>query len=380
MAKKKKLNQVPMLDLQRHHAPIQEELEQALLRCARSGRYILGPEIEAFETEAAAYCGCAHAIAVSSGTDALLMALLSENVGPGDEVITVPFSFFATAGGIERVGARPVFVDIEPDGFNINTAKIENAVTEKTKAIIPVHLYGQCAEMDIITQIADKHGLAVIEDAAQAIGAEYKQRRAGSMGRYGCFSFFPSKNLGAMGDGGLITTDSSALAEHLRIMRDHGQSPKYQYRFIGGNFRCDEIQAAVLRVKLPKLDAWSEARKANADIYREVFDEMGHPDILCPRVLPQRRHIYNQFTVRIKNGGRDKVLNHLHSKNIGAAVYYPLPLHLQDCFKHLEYKKGDMPVSEAATAEVLSLPVFPELSPDEIEHAAESVIEALILK
>ncbi len=380
MAKKKKLNQVPMLDLQRHHAPIQEELEQALLRCARSGRYILGPEIKAFETEAASYCGSAHAVAVSSGTDALFMALLSENVGPGDEVITVPFSFFATAGVIERVGARPVFVDIEPDGCNIDIAKIESAVTEKTKAIIPVHLYGQCAEMDIITQIADKHGLAVIEDAAQAIGAEYKQQRAGSMGRYGCFSFFPSKNLGAMGDGGLITTDSSALAEHLRIMRDHGQSPKYQYHFIGGNFRCDEIQAAVLRVKLPKLDAWSEARKANADIYREVFDEMGHPDILCPRVLPQRRHIYNQFTVRIKNGGRDKVLNHLYSKKIGAAVYYPLPLHLQDCFKHLEYKKGDMPVSEAAAAEVLSLPVFPELSSDEIQHVTESVIEALILK
>ncbi len=378
MANRKNMK-VPMLDLRKNHAPIQEELENALIGLARSGIYILGPEVEAFETEAARYCGAEHALAVSSGSDALLMALMSENIGPGDEVITTPFTFFATAGAVERVGARTVFVDIEPDGYNINTAKIEEAITDKTKAIIPVHLYGQCAEMDLITQIAEKRGLTVIEDAAQAIGAQYKNKSAGSMGQYGCFSFFPSKNLGAMGDGGLITTNNSSLAEHLKIMRDHGQNPKYHYRFIGGNFRCDAMQAAVLRVKLPHLDAWSDARKANADLYREVFDDLGHPDVAYPRTLPDRRHIYNQFTIRVKNGKRDKVMNHLHSKNIGAAVYYPLPLHLQECFKHLGYKKGDFPETEAAADEVMSLPIFPELTPDEIDYVGESVIEALIL-
>ncbi len=364
---------VPLLDLKRQYAAIQQEIEAALIECARSVQYILGPVVEAFEREAAAYCGAAHAVAVTSGSDALIMALMAEDIGPGDEVIAPPFTFFATAGAVSRVGATPVFVDIEPDGFNIDPRAFEKAITPKTRAVIPVHLFGQCAEMDAIMDIAARHRLVVIEDAAQSIGSEYKGRRAGSMGHYGCFSFFPSKNLGCMGDAGLMTTNDAERARRLVLLRNHGRGAMYVDDRVGGNFRCDALQAAVLRVKLPHLDSWTAGRQRNSGVYRELFSAMPANSMTCPPELPDRRHIYNQFTIRVKNGKRDAVMNFLRERKIGCQVYYPLPLHLQPCFQYLGGKAGDLPVSEAAANEVLSLPIFPELTREEIECVAGAV-------
>lgn len=355
---------VPLLDLKAQHAAIADELKAAINRVVDSGVYILGPEVEALENEIAAYSQCQFGIGISSGTDALIVALLALDIGPGDEVITTPFSFFATASTIARLGARPVFVDIEPDSYNLDPTKIEAAITPRTKAIMPVHLYGQMAEMDAIMEIARRHNLFVIEDAAQAIGAEYKGRRAGSIGHFGSFSFYPSKNLGGIGDAGMLVTNDATLATRAKTLRNHGSTVRYYHQELGGNFRLDAIQAAALRVKLKHLDEWTAARQRNADLYRGSAG-------ISPALLPHRRHIYNQFVIRTAN--RDALVANLKSAGIGSEIYYPLPLHLQECFANLGYKAGDFPESESAAQAVLALPIFPELTAGQI-HAVTATL------
>ena len=387
---------VPLLDLKAQYSTIREEIGPAIERVVESQRFILGPEVDALEAEVAEYCGCDHAIGVASGTDALLVALMAVGVKPGDEVITTPYSFFAAAGSVARLGADPVFVDIDPHSYNIDPDLIDAAVTERTRAIIPVHLFGQTADMDPIMEVASRHGLYVIEDAAQAIGSEYKGRRAGSIGHLGCFSFFPSKNLGGFGDGGMVTTNDPALAEQVSRLRSHGSGPKYFHNVVGGNFRLDALQAAVLRVKLRHLDDWTEARQQNAATYRRMFigsdlavpsdlmeiheDERqsgqdgGHSTgmLTLPTEAPDRRHIYNQFVVRSRR--RDALAQHLAESRIGSEVYYPLPLHLQECFEHLGYGEGALPASECAARETLAIPVYPELT-EEMLTAVVAAIE-----
>lgn len=374
---------VPLLDLKLQYAALREEMEAALLRVAASQAFILGPEVEAFEREVAGYLGVSHAIGVSSGTDALLMALMALDIGPGDEVITSPFTFFATAGCIHRSGARPVFADILPETFCLNPERVEAVVTDKTKAIIPVHLFGHAAPMGSLLSIASKRGLRVIEDAAQAIGTEYEGQRVGGLGDIGCFSFFPSKNLGGFGDGGLVVTQDASLAARLRQMRNHGMEPKYHHAFVGGNFRLDALQAAILRVKLPHLDAWSQARFRNARLYCEEFERRGlHKAGVvvpchtghCPRgACSNTRHTFNQFTIRVPQ--RDALREHLAARCIGCEIYYPIPLHLQPCFALLGYCEGDFPESERACREVLSLPVYPELSEAQICRVTSAIAE-----
>ena len=359
---------VPLLDLRAQHAAIRDEVREAIDRVVEHQRFILGPEVEAFEAEIAAYCGCAHAVGVSSGTDALLVSLMAIGVGPGDEVITSPYTFFATAGSIARLGARPVFADIDPITYNIDPGATAAVVTERTRAIIPVHLYGQMADMDPIMEVARMHELYVVEDAAQAIGAEYNGRRAGSIGHLGCFSFFPSKNLGAYGDGGMVTANDPELAERVRLLRNHGHGPKYFNKVVGGNFRLDEMQAAILRVKLRHLESWTEARRRNAATYRRLLATSG---LALPRELRARRHIYNQFVVRVPR--REKLRQHLADHGIGTEVYYPLPLHLQECFADLGYRRGDFAASESAAQETLALPIYPELTEEEIASVVESI-------
>ncbi len=363
---------VPLLDLNAQHKPIQAELMAALQRVVESQAFILGPEVTALEERIARYCQVDHGIGVSSGTDALLVALMALNIGPGDEVITSPYSFFATAGAIVRVGAKPVLVDIDPVTFNIDVAKVERVITPRTKALIPVHLYGQCADMDVVQAVAKRHRLSVIEDAAQAIGAEYSDgRRAGSMGTVGCFSFFPSKNLGGLGDGGMVTTNDTELAERLRVLRVHGSKPKYYHSLIGGNFRLDSLQAAVLNVKLNYLDGWTKRRQENARRYTALFQQAGltkQPGITLPSAKFEgsgqaHYHIYNQFVIRVSK--RDQLMVFLKEKGITTEIYYPVPFHLQECFRSLGYKKGDFPESERAAAETLALPIFPELTVDQ---------------
>jgi dTDP-4-amino-4,6-dideoxygalactose transaminase len=361
---------VPLLDLQAQYRPIRDEILAAMTRVADSQRFIGGPEVEAFEREMAADLGVAHAVGLSSGTDALLVALMALGIGPGDEVITPTFSFFATAGCVTRAGATPRFVDIDPATFNIDPAALASAITPQTKAVIPVHLYGQCAEMDPILAEAERCGIAVIEDAAQAIGATYKGRRAGTMGAAGCFSFFPSKNLGAFGDAGLLTTDDAALAHEVRLLRNHGAEPKYLHQRIGGNFRLDALQAAVLRVKRPHLDAWTEARRGNADRYDRMFAAAGAP-VRVPARAPDRRHIFNQYVIRTAR--RDAVRAALDRAEVGSEIYYPVPFHLQECFAPLGYRAGDFPIAEAAAAEVLALPIYGELT----EAAQQAVVDAI---
>lgn len=376
---------VPLLDLKAQYAAIRAEVTAAVSAVMESQQFILGAQVTELERAVAEYSGCRHAVGVSSGTDALLVALMAEGIGPGDEVITSPFSFFATAGCVSRVGARPVFVDIEPASFNIDPAKLEAAVTPRTRAIIPVHLFGQMADMDPILDLAERHHLVVIEDAAQAIGAEYKGRRAGSIGHYGCFSFFPSKNLGGAGDGGMVTTNDDGKAERIRVMRNHGAKPKYFHHVIGGNFRLDTLQAAVLLVKLRHLDAWTAARQRNAGTYRRLFRESGvvgettdaggANDLGLPVELPARRHIYNQFVIRV--GRRDDLRALLTEREIGHEVYYPVPFHMQACFTGLGYRDGDFPASERAAREVLALPIYPELTEEMIAKVASAVIDFL---
>jgi dTDP-4-amino-4,6-dideoxygalactose transaminase len=346
---------IPLLDLEAQNAPIRAAIEIAIQGVVRSNQFIMGPEVAAFEREVARTIGVEHAIGVSSGTDALLVALMALDVGPGDEVITTPFSFFATAGVIHRAGAKPVFVDVEPATFNLDPEQVAAKVTERTKAILPVHLFGQPCDVDAIREAAP--GVPIVEDAAQAIGARTDRGPIGGLGELGCFSFFPSKNLGGFGDGGLVTTNDAALAEKVRRLRVHGSHPKYFHAMVGGNFRLDALQAAVLRVKLPHLAGWTAARRANAERYDRLFAEAAAPVMTPPRVM--EGHVYNQYTIRCER--RDALAEHLGKQKIGHAIYYPLPLHLQGCFAHLGHREGDFPVSEQASREVLSLPIYPEM-------------------
>lgn len=371
---------IPLLDLSAQHQPIQAEIMAAIEQVLSSQAFILGPEVTKLEERVAAYSQARAGIGVSSGTDALLVALMALDIGPGHEVITSPYSFFATAGAIVRVGARPVFVDIDPETFNIDPAKIERAIRPNTKAIIPVHLYGQCAEMAPIMALAKQGGLHVIEDAAQAIGADYADgRRAGSIGTVGCFSFFPSKNLGAMGDAGMVVTNDLDLAERIRVLRVHGSKPKYYHKLIGGNFRLDSVQAAVLNVKLNYLDEWTRRRQENAERYRTLFQQAGltdKPGVVLPEARYRRagvkhHHIYNQFVIRAPR--RDELMAHLKQQGIGSEIYYPVPFHLQECFRPLGYKEGDFPESERAAKETLALPIYPELTPEQQQQVVQTI-------
>jgi dTDP-4-amino-4,6-dideoxygalactose transaminase len=362
---------VPLLDLKAQYAPIRDEVRAAIDRVCDSQHFILGPEVQGLEEETARFCGAKFAVGVSSGTDALLAALMAVGVGPGDEVITSSYSFFATAGAVARLGARPVFVDIERDTFNIDARQVEARVGPKTKAILPVHLYGRCATMDPLLALAAARKLALIEDAAQAIGStDAKGRQAGTMGAMGCFSFFPTKNLGGFGDGGLVTTNDPDLAERLRVLRVHGMKPKYYHQLVGGNFRLDALQAAVLRVKLKHLPAWTAGRRANAERYRQLFATAGlGTKVVLPGDAPG--HIYNQFVLRVPD--RDRLLAFLTERKIGAEVYYPVPLHLQECFAGLGGKKGQLPVSEEMAATTLALPIYPELTEAQQKTVVDSI-------
>jgi dTDP-4-amino-4,6-dideoxygalactose transaminase len=362
--------QVPLLDLKAQYASIKTEVEKAVAEVFESQHFILGPRVEQCEKAVAAYSRCSHGIGVSSGSDALLACLMAENIGAGDEVITTPYTFFATAGAIARLGATPVFVDIDPATYNIDSRQIPAKITAKTRAIIPVHLYGQMADMDAIMALAEKHQLVVIEDAAQAIGAEYKGRRAGSIGHYGCFSFFPSKNLGAAGDGGMIVTNDAQRAEKLKVLRGHGSKPKYHHKIVGGNFRLDAIQAAIVSAKLPHLDQWTATRQRNAKTYDQLFSELGITEIGLPRVATDR-HIFNQYVIRLSR--RDDLQAALQKEGIGTEVYYPVPMHLQECFAYLGHAVGAFPESERAAKETLALPIYPELSEAQLRYVVECI-------
>jgi dTDP-4-amino-4,6-dideoxygalactose transaminase len=384
---------VPLLDLTQQYERIESEVQAAITRVCRSQQFILGAEVRELELRLARYSGCAHGIGVSSGTDALLLALMALGIGPGDEVITSPFTFFATAGTIARLGARPLFCDIEPQDFNLSPARVEELIARecevrgegghrqvihrktggRVKAIMPVHLYGQVCDMDPLMGIASRLGLYVIEDAAQAIGAQDgKGRMAGGIGHIGCFSFFPTKNLGAFGDAGLCTTSDPALAERMRILRVHGAEPKYHHGLIGGNFRLDEIQAAVLNVKLGSLDQWMAARDAHARQYTQRLQAIRPAgEVVTPALSRGGRHVWNQYVIRSRR--RDELRQSLASAGVGTEIYYPIPLHLQQCFAYLDPRPGQLPESERAAQEVLALPVFPELSAAQIDHVAGTI-------
>jgi dTDP-4-amino-4,6-dideoxygalactose transaminase len=367
---------VPLLDLQAQYRPLRTELLAAIERVCDSQRFILGPEVEALEHEIAGALEVDHAIGVSSGTDAVLAALMALGIGPGDEVITSTYSFFATAGCASRVGATPVFVDIDPGTYNLDPAAVRQALTPQTRAIMPVHLYGLCADMDPIMETARSAGVPVIEDACQAIGARYRERQAGTIGTAGCFSFFPSKNLGGFGDGGLVTTNDAALAREVRLLRNHGAEPKYFHKRVGGNFRLDALQAAVLRVKLPHLPAWTERRRENAVRYTRLFRESSvAPHIVLPLEPAGYHHIYNQYVVRVPE--RDRVRESLAAWGIGTEVYYPVPFHLQECFAALGYSAGDFPYAEQAASTSLALPVYAELTVAQQRAVAEAVVRAI---
>ncbi len=370
---------VPLLDLKAQYATIKAEVEVAIAEVMESQHFILGPKVEECEKAIAQYSGCSDAVGVSSGTDVLLACLMAENIGPGDEVITTPYTFFATVGAIARVGATPVFVDIDPVTYNLDTNQISAKVTGKTRAIIPVHLYGQMADMDTVMDIAEKHGLVVIEDAAQAIGAEYKGRRAGSIGHYGCFSFFPSKNLGAAGDGGMIVTKDAGRTEKLKCLRAHGSKPKYHHKVVGGNFRLDALQAAIVAAKLQHLDEWTAGRQRNAKKYDQLFAGAGLAVVSgksslvgLPSIVTDR-HIFNQYVIRVTD--RDQLQAALQQRKIGTEVYYPVPMHLQECFAYLGHGIGSFPESEGAARETVALPIYPELSEAQLKYVVESIRE-----
>lgn len=365
---------VPLLDLKAQYATIKAEVEAAISEVMESQHFILGPKVQECEKAIAQYCKSPHAIGVSSGSDALLVCLMAENIGPGDDVITTPYTFFATAGAIARVGATPIFVDIDPATYNLDPSQISSKVTANTRAIIPVHLYGQMADMDAVMRVADEHGLVVIEDAAQAIGAEYKGLRAGSIGHYGCFSFFPSKNLGSAGDAGMVVTNDAQRAEKLRCLRGHGSKPKYHHKIIGGNFRLDAIQAAIVSAKLPHLDNWTAARQRNAKRYDQLLGEAGLP-IALPTVTADR-HIFNQYVIRVED--RDELQVYLQKNGIGTEVYYPVPMHLQECFAYLGYPAGAFKESERAAKETLALPIYPELTEAQARFVVESMSEFFV--
>lgn len=363
---------VPLFDLKRQWKEVGDDVRAAMERVFATQQFILGPEVAALERECEAYLGVAHAVGVSSGTDALLAALMAFDVGPGDEVITSPFTFFATAGVVVRLRARPVFVDIRPDDFNIDPDAVAAARTPRTKAVIPIHLFGQAADMDALRSAAA--GVPIIEDCCQSIGCRYNGVSTGALGAVGCFSFFPTKNLGAFGDGGLLTTDDDALAQRLEDMRVHGMRPRYVHHFVGGNFRLDALQAAILRAKLPRLDGWIARRREGAAHYRSLFAEAGLEGIVvAPPELPNRGHVYHQFVVRVPQ--RDALREFLSGRGIGTEVYYPIPLHEQKCFADLGYRHGDFPEAERAAAEVLALPIFPELERGERERVVAAMAE-----
>jgi dTDP-4-amino-4,6-dideoxygalactose transaminase len=363
---------VPLLDLKAQYAALRDEIRPAIDRVLESQQCINGPEVGQLEKEVARYCGCKHGVGVSSGTDALLVALMALDVGAGDEVVTTPFTFFATAGCIARLGARPVFVDIDPATFNIDPAKIEAAITPRTKAIMPVHLFGQCADMDPIMDIARRRGVPVIEDAAQAIGSEYQGKRAGSIGDIGCFSFFPSKNLGAVGDAGACTTNDDALAKRLLKLRGHGAEVKYYHDEVGGNFRLDTIHAAVLSVKLKYLDQWTAARRANAEFYTKAIEaDPVLRSVITPPPVVQSRHIFNQYVIRTRD--RDGLKDYLKRNQIGTEIYYPVSMHMQKCFAYLGHPPGDFPHSEEAARTSLAIPIYPELSEAQKQHVVDTL-------
>jgi dTDP-4-amino-4,6-dideoxygalactose transaminase len=353
---------------------LEPKLSEAAVRVLQSGQVIGGPEVSRFEAEVAQYCGAGYGVACSSGSDALLLALTALGIGAGDEVICPPFTFFATVGAICRIGATPVFADIDPLSYNIDPLQIEAKITSKTKAIMVVHLFGQCAEMDAIWTIAERHDLPIIEDAAQAIGAEYCGKRAGSLGAMACYSFYPSKNLGAYGDAGMIVTSDPEWASLMVSLRNHGMEPKYHHKYMGWNGRCDAIQAALLRVKLPHLDAWTAARQAAAERYDGLLDEHHLGGYLQkPTQLPNRRHVFNQYVVRVAHGQRDALVRHFRAEKIGCEIYYPIPLHLQECLQHLGYGRGDFPASEQAATSVMAFPMFPEITVEQQRHVVQTV-------
>ena len=363
---------VPLLDLEAQYTPLRDQLLAAVTRVCDSQRFIMGPEIDGLERELCALLGVKHAITVSSGTDALLLALMALGIKAGDEVVTTTFSFFATAGAIARVGAKPVLVDIDPVTFNIDPAQAAAAITPRTKAIMPVHLFGLAADMDPIMDAARGAGIAVIEDAAQAIGSSYRSRPLGTIGDFGCFSFFPSKNLGAFGDAGLLTTEDDALAERSRLLRTHGMKPKYYHHLVGANFRMDALQAAVLRVKAPHLAGWTRGRQANAARYRRLFRDAGlDTSVTLPAEPADRSHIFNQFVIRTAE--RDGLKRHLDAQGIGNEIYYPVPFHLQPCFADLGYRQGAFPLAERAALESLAIPVYGELT----EAQQQTVVSAI---
>lgn len=373
---------VPLLDLKAHHEPLHKEVMTAIEQTFRSQAFILGPDVAKLEERVASYCQTQFGIGVSSGTDALLIALMAIGISPGDEVITSPYSFFATAGAVARLGGKPVLVDIDPATYNIDPSKIASAITKKSKAIIPVHLYGQCADMGPILDLAQRHNLKVIEDAAQAIGAEYRDgRRAGSMGTVGCLSFFPSKNLGALGDGGMVVTNDQELAERIKVLRVHGGKPKYYHKMIGGNFRLDTIQAAVLNVKLNYLDEWTQRRQENARRYETLFQQSGlvqKGKVQLPAPVyresgAKHYHIYNQFVLRVPQ--RDQLMAYLKEKGIGTEIYYPVPFHLQECFQYLGHKIGDFTEAERAAKETIAIPIYPELTAEQQTQVVGAIEE-----
>ncbi len=366
---------VPLLDIKEQNESLRPEIEAALGRVLDSNGFILGDEVAALESELAEYCGSRFAVGCASGSDALLLALMALDVGPGDEVITTPYSFFASVSAITRLGARPVFVDIDPKTYNLDVEAVKGKISSRTKAVQPVHLFGQCVEMQRLSEICDEAGVPIVEDAAQAIGSEVGGRRAGSIGSIGCFSFYPSKNLGGMGDGGFVTTNDEALVDRLKALRVHGSRERYFHEWVGLNSRLDGFQGAILRVKLPHLDRWTLRRQENADRYRQLLGEAGlDAFVSLPFEKPNKRHIYNQFVVRV-SAKRDDLRTFLADNGIGTDIYYPVPLHLQKCFAFLNYRVGDLPESEKAAAETLALPVFPELRRDQQDHVVEKIKE-----
>ncbi len=362
---------VPLLNLNRQHEPLENAFKEAFNRVLASNGFVLGPDVKALEAEVAAYCDCSHAVGLSSGTDALLVGLMALGIKPGDEVLCPSFTFFATAGSVARLGAIPVWVDVLPDTYNIDMADATEKVTERTRAIIPVHLYGQAAELESIEAFAKKHELKILEDVAQAIGATYNGRKVGSFGDFGALSFYPTKNLGGFGDGGMLVTNNPELAEMAVWLRNHGMNPKYYHKYIGGNFRLDSIQAALLRVKLPHLDGYHAARNINAEAYTENLK--GHGGIVCPRVIPQAKSVWNQYTVRVLDGKRDAFREHLMEKGIGADIYYPLGLHEQECFQGIGRGGETLKVTQMLAKEVISIPCFPEMTLDEREEVLKAI-------
>jgi dTDP-4-amino-4,6-dideoxygalactose transaminase len=369
---------VPFIDLVAQYQTIRDEVRSAVDRCFESQTFILGDEVAELEKEIAKYCDSQFAIGCASGTDALILALLAADVQPGDEVITSPFTFFASAGAIHRIGAIPVLVDIEPESYNIDPLKVEQAITSRTAAIMPVHIFGQCAEMEPLWRLSSAYDIPLIEDSAQAIGAEYRGRRTGVLGTIGCFSFFPTKNLGGAGDGGIMTTDDPEIAARLKRLRVHGDVGGYNHVEVGFNSRLDALQAAVLRVKLRHLDSWTEGRARNAERYCQLIEANGLSDVVkVPAVLPDRRHVFNQFTTRVVGNHRTTIMKSLKEQQIGCAVYYPIPLHLQKCFAYLGYQPGDLPEAERACAEVMSLPIYTELPAAHLERVVEGICYAM---